>query len=156
QAGTSGSGAPSLVISAQHETGPVQKLGEDESYELAVSASGAKLSAPNPLGILHGLQTFLQLVQTGANGFVVPAVTIKDQPRFAWRALLIDVGRHYLPLDVLKRNIDGMAAVKMNVLHLHLSDNEGFRVESKKFPKLHELGSDGLYYTQEEIRDLVA
>jgi hexosaminidase len=70
--------------------------------------------------------------------------------------LLIDVGRHFIPVDVLKRNMDGMAAVKMNVLHLHLSDNEGFRVESKRFPKLHEMGSDGLYYTQEEIREFVA
>jgi len=150
------SGTATLTIHAEQGSDSLQKLGEDESYELAVSESGAKLSAPNPLGILHGLQTFLQLVQTGANGFFVPVVSIKDQPRFAWRALLIDVGRHYIPVDVLKRNIDGMAAVKMNVLHLHLSDNEGFRVESKKFPKLHEMGSDGLYYTQDEIRDLVA
>jgi hexosaminidase len=83
-------------------------------------------------------------------------VTIKDQPRFLWRGLLIDVGRHFIPADVLKRNLDGMEAVKMNVLHLHLSDNQGFRVESKKFPKLQEQGSDGSYYTQDEIRDLIA
>lgn len=145
-----------LVISAGHGSAPIAKLGEDESYELDVSDSGAKLTAPNPLGILHGLQTFLQLEETTASGFSVPAVTIKDQPRFPWRGLLIDVGRHYVPLDVLKRNLDGMAAVKMNVVHLHLSDNEGFRVESKRFPKLHEMGSDGLYYTQSEIRDLVS
>jgi hexosaminidase len=122
---------------------------------LSLQNLGRSFQAPNPLGILHGLQTFLQLVQTGANGFFVSVVTIKDQPRFAWRGLLIDVGRHYIPVHLLKRNIDGMAAVKMNVLHLHLSDNEGFRVESKKFPKLYEMGSDSLYYTQDEIRDLV-
>jgi hexosaminidase len=145
-----------LVIHAEHGSEPVEKLGEDESYELAITDSGAKLTAPNPLGILHGLQTFLQLVGTGTEGFSTPVVTIKDQPRFAWRGLLIDVGRHFLPLDILKRNVDGMAAVKMNVLHLHLSDNEGFRVESKRFPKLHEMGSDGLYYTQTDIRELVA
>jgi len=144
-----------LVIRSEHGSEPVEKLGEDESYDLIVSDSGATLSAPNPLGILHGLQTFLQLVQTGSDGFLVPAVTIKDQPRFAWRGLLIDVGRHYIPLDVLRRNIDGMAAVKLNVLHLHLSDDEGFRVESKRFPKLHEMGSDGLYYTQTDIKVLV-
>ncbi len=86
----------------------------------------------------------------------MPVVTIKDQPRFAWRGLLIDVGRHFIPLDVLERNLDGMAAVKMNVLHWHLYDNEGFRVESKRFPKLQESGSDGLYYTQDEIREFVA
>jgi hexosaminidase len=95
-------------------------------------------------------------VETTANGFSVPVITIKDSPRFAWRGLLIDVGRHFIPLEVLKRNLDGMAAVKMNVLHLHLYDNEGFRVESRHFPKLQEEGSDGLYYTQNEIRELVA
>ena len=148
-------GNATLVINAEHGSEAVEKLGEDESYELAVSESGVKLSAANPLGILHGLQTFLQLVETDTDGFSLPVLTIKDQPRFAWRGLLIDVGRHFIPLDVLKRNVDGMAAVKMNVLHLHLSDNEGFRVESKRFPKLHEMGSDGLYYTQTDIRDLV-
>jgi hexosaminidase len=144
-----------LQIQAEHGSEPVEKLGEDESYDLIVTDSGAKLSAPNTLGILHGLQTFLQMVQTGSDGFFTPAVVIKDQPRFAWRGLLIDVGRHFIPLDVLERNIDGMAAVKLNVLHLHLSDDEGFRVESKRFPKLHEMGSDGLYYTQGDIRSLV-
>jgi hexosaminidase len=144
-----------LQIHSEHGTDSVQKLREDESYELTISDSGARLSAPNPLGILHGLQTFLQLLETGSDGFVVPIATIKDQPRFAWRGLLIDVGRHFIPLDVLERNVDGMAAVKLNVLHLHLSDDEGFRIESKSFPKLHEMGSDGLYYTQADIKALV-
>ena len=148
--------SPTLSIHADHGREPVQKLGEDESYELAITDSGAKLAAPTTLGILHGLQTFLQLVETTPAGFAVPAVTIKDQPRFPWRGLLIDVGRHFIPLDVLKRNVDGMAAVKLNVLHLHLSDDQGFRVESKRFPKLHEMGSDGMYYTQGELRDFVA
>jgi hexosaminidase len=144
-----------LQIQAEHGSEPVEKLGEDESYDLIVTDSGVKLSAQNTLGILHGLQTFLQLVETGRDGFVAPVVTIRDQPRFAWRGLLIDVGRHFIPLDVLERNVDGMAAVKLNVLHLHLSDDEGFRVESERFPKLHEVGSDGLYYKQDEIRTLV-
>jgi hexosaminidase len=148
--------SPTLLIRAERGREAVQKLGEDESYALAINESGAKLVAPNPLGILHGLQTFLQLVEPGTNGFIVRAVTITDQPRFAWRGLLIDVGRHFIPINVLKRNVDGMAAVKMNVLHLHLADDQGFRVESKRFPKLHEMGSDGLYYTQDEIRELVS
>jgi len=63
-----------------------------------------------------------------------------------------DSGRHFVPIAVLERNLDGMEAVKLNVFHWHLSENQGFRVESQKYPKLHELGSDGLYYTQEEIR----
>ena len=153
---TAGSASPTLLIHTGHGRESVQRLGEDESYELAITESGAKLTAPNPLGVLYGLQTFLQLVETTPNGFSVSAVTIDDKPRFAWRGLLIDVGRHFIPLDVLKRNLDGMAAVKMNVLHLHLYDNEGFRVESKRFPRLHEAGSDGLYYTQDEIREFVA
>src|SRR5467141_1875497 len=147
---------PTLSIHAVYGRDRVQSLSEDESYELVISESGAKLTAPSPLGILHGLQTFLQLVETTPNGFAVPVVTIKDRPRFAWRGLLIDVGRHFIPLDVLKRNLEGMAAVKMNVLHWHLYDNEGFRVESKRFPKLQEAGSDGQYYTQAEIREFVA
>ena len=147
---------PTLSIRAERRSDLVEKIGEDESYQLGVTTSGATLSAANPLGVLHGLQTFLQLVETGRDGFSVPAVVIDDQPRFPWRGLLIDVGRHFIPVDVLKRNIDGMVAVKMNVLHLHLSDDQGFRVESKRYPKLHEMGSDGQYYRQAAIRDLIA
>jgi len=148
--------APALQIRADHRRETVQKLGEDESYDLTVTDSGAKLTAPNPLGIIHGLQTFLQLVQITPAGFAAPAVTIKDQPRFPWRGLMIDASRHFIPLDVLKRNLDAMAAVKMNVFHWHLSDDQGFRIESKKFPKLHEMDSDGLYYTQDQVRELIA
>jgi hexosaminidase len=145
-----------LQIHVDHGREQVQKLGEDESYELTVTDSGAKLTAPTPLGILHGLQTFLQLVQPSATGFSAPAVTIKDQPRFPWRGLMFDVSRHFIPIDVLKRNLDAMAAVKLNVMHWHLSDDQGFRVESKKFPKLTGMGSDGMYYTQDEIREFIA
>jgi hexosaminidase len=145
-----------LVIRAENAGRKVQELDEDESYTLEVTPSRATLTAANVLGALHGLQTFLQLIEPTAAGFAVPVITIQDQPRFRWRGLLIDVGRHFIPIEVLKRNLDGMAAVKLNVLHLHLSDDEGFRVESKRFPKLHERGSEGQYYTQGEIRDFVA
>jgi hexosaminidase len=145
-----------LTVRAEHGSQKVLKVGDDESYDLVVNASGAQLTAPNPLGVLHGLETFLQLVSVTPNGFAVPAVTIHDQPRFVWRGTLIDVGRHFIPIDVMKRNIDGMAAVKMNVLHWHIYDNEGFRVESKRFPKLTGEGSDGRFYTQQEIRDFIA
>ena len=145
-----------LLITTDHESKPVQELGEDESYSLEVTPAGAKLHAANPLGTLRGLQTFLQLVSVTANGFAAPAVSIQDEPRFPWRGLMIDSSRHFIPLEVIKRNIDGLEAVKMNVFHWHLSDNQGFRVESHKFPKLQENGSDGLYYTQEEIRDVIA
>jgi hexosaminidase len=145
-----------LVVHCEHESKAVQELGEDESYSLEISAAGAKLDATTTLGIMRGLETFLQLVQTTSDGFAAPAITIHDKPRFPWRGLMIDVSRHFIPLDILKRNLDGMAAVKLNVFHWHLSDNQGFRVESKKFPKLTEMGSDGLFYTQDEVRDLIA
>jgi hexosaminidase len=153
---TAGSAKSTLVVHTDHASKEIQELGEDESYTLEVTPAGAKLTAANPLGILRGLQTFLQLVEITSDGFAAPAVSIEDQPRFPWRGLMIDVSRHFIPLDVLKRNLDGMEAVKMNVFHWHLSENQGFRVESKKFPKLHELGSDNLYYTQEEVRQFVA
>ncbi len=145
-----------LVVHSERANKDVQELGEDESYSLEISPAGAKLDAATPLGIMRGLQTFLQLVQITSNGFAASAIVIQDKPRFPWRGLMIDVCRHFIPLDVLKRNLDGMAAVKLNVFHWHLSDNQGFRVESKKFPKLQEMGSDGLFYTQDEVRDLIA
>lgn len=133
-----------------------QQLAEDESYTLTVTPAKAELTAATTLGVMRGLQTFLQLVQVSPQGFAVPAITIADKPRFEWRGLMIDSSRHFMPIEVIKRNLDAMAAVKLNVFHWHLSDNQGFRVESKKFPKLQEMGSDGLFYTQEQIRDIIA
>jgi hexosaminidase len=153
---TPNSSKSTLVIHTDHASKEIQELGEDESYVLKVAADGASLTAPTPLGAMHGLQTFLQLVEVSPEGFSAPAVTIEDSPRFPWRGLMIDVSRHFIPFDVLKHNLDGMEAVKMNVFHWHLSENQGFRAESKKFPKLHGLGSDGLYYTQDEIRELIS
>jgi len=145
-----------LIIQSERGTNAVQELGEDESYRLDISSSNARLNAPTTLGVMRGLETFLQLVDITNEGFAIPAVVIDDRARFAWRGLMIDVSRHFIPLEILKQNLDAMAAVKLNVFHWHLSDNQGFRVESKKFPKLHEMGSDGLYYTQDEIRELIA
>jgi len=144
-----------LVVHTDHASKEVQEMGEDEAYTLEVTSAGAKLNAANPLGVLRGLQTFRQLVDVSPDGFAAPAVSIKDQPRFGWRGLLIDSSRHFTPMEVLKRNLDGMEAVKMNVFHWHISDNQGFRAESKKLPKLHGLGSGGAYYTQDEIRELI-
>ena len=144
-----------LLVRAEHASKPIQDVNEDEGYTLDVSASGAKLTAPNALGVIHGLQTFLQLVEVTPGGFVASAVHIEDSPRFPWRGLTIDVSRHFISVATLKRNIDGMAAVKMNVLHLHLSDDQGFRIASSQFPKLVEMGSDGQYFTKAEIRDLI-
>jgi hexosaminidase len=146
---------PKFIIKTAGPSKPVQQLGEDESYRLDVSPTGVVLSAPNPLGILHGLQTFLQLVKITPQGFVVDAVTVEDQPRFPWRGLMLDSGRHFMTLAVVRKTLDGMEAVKMNVFHWHLSEDQGFRVESKIFPLLQEKGSDGLYYTQDEIRGIL-
>jgi hexosaminidase len=113
------------------------------------------LKAPTVVGVLRGLETFLQLLEGDREGFYLPAVSIQDRPRFPWRGLLIDIGRHFEPMEVIKRNLDAMAAVKLNVLHWHLTEDQGFRIESKRFPKLHRMGSDGLFYTQDEAREVI-
>lgn len=129
--------------------------GEDESYVLKIRPGFIKLRARTDIGILHGLETLLQLLDADDRGYFFPAITVRDRPRFPWRGLLIDSARHFLPLEVMKRNLEGMAAVKMNVLHWHLTDDQGFRVECETFPKLHQLGSDGFYYTREQIREVI-
>jgi hexosaminidase len=128
---------------------------EDESYTLSVDTAKVALSAKTDIGILRGLETLLQLLSADETGYYFPCVDIADRPRFTWRGLLIDAGRHFQPVDVIKRNLDAMAAVKMNVFHWHLTEDQGFRVESKVFPKLHQLGSDGMFYTQAQIRDVI-
>jgi hexosaminidase len=128
---------------------------EDESYMLSVGPSRVSLNAKTDIGVLRGLETLLQLLSADEAGYYFPCVDITDKPRFTWRGLLIDVGRHFQPVEVIKRNLDAMAAVKMNVFHWHLTEDQGFRIESKVFPKLHELGSDGMFYTQAQVRDVI-
>src|SRR5262249_50733712 len=123
----------------------VPALEEDESYALDVSSQLAVLRANTVVGILRGLETVLQLLSGDADGYFIPGVDIQDIPRFRWRGLMIDVGRHFEPIEVIKRNLDGMAAVKLNVFHWHLTEDQGFRIESKKYPRLHEMGSDRLF-----------
>ena len=151
----SDSSAANFIIQWTASGEKIQKLGEDESYRLEVSTSEVHLDAPTPLGVLHGLQTFLQLVEISPEGFATPAIVIEDSPRFPWRGLLIDVSRHFMPVEVIKRELDGMEAVKFNVLHWHLSDDQGFRVESRKFPRLQQLSSDGQFYTQEQVKEII-
>lgn len=157
----SASNATLRIVVEQRDHRPPQRLGDDERYSLEASNAGLRLSADTPLGALRGLETLLQLIQQSSvnaptPGFSVPFVEIRDEPRFPWRGLSLDVSRHFIPVDGIKRTIDGLAAVKLNVLHWHLSDDQGFRVESKKYPRLHQFGSEGQYYTQAEIRDVVA
>ena len=132
------------------------EVGADEAYVLNVSDSTVSLQSKTQLGIMRGLETLLQLLAADDKGYYFKAADINDNPRFVWRGLLLDVCRHWMPIEVVKRNLDGMAAVKMNVLHLHLTEDQGFRVESKVYPKLHQLGSDGRYFTQEDIKEIVS
>jgi hexosaminidase len=148
--------AATLLIACNGPGKDVPSVKEDESYALDVSDKQAALKAATVVGVLRGLETFLQLLDVDRGGYFIPAVTIQDQPRFPWRGLLIDVGRHFEPVEVIKRNLDAMAAVKLNVLHWHLTEDQGFRIESKRYPRLHQMGSDGLYYTQEQAREVIA
>ena len=147
---------PHFTIRTEGPSAPVQQVGENESYHLEVTATSVLLTAPNPLGVLRGLQTFLQLVRVTPRGFSVPVVTIDDKPRFSWRGLLIDSGHRFVPVADVKRNLDGMEAVKLNVLHWRFADNQGFHIESKKYPLLQEKGSGGFYYSQDDVRDVIA
>ena len=129
---------------------------EDESYSLTITGQQIILSAANDLGALHGLETLIQLISVDEHGYYFPGSEIHDAPRFAWRGLLLDVALHFMPVDMIHRTLDGMAAVKMNVLHLHLANDQGFRVESKVFPTLTQVASDGKFYTQQQVKEIIA
>jgi hexosaminidase len=146
----------SLLINVAAPGEPVQTIDEDESYQLSVTPQGATLTAPTDLGAMHGLETLLQLATMEQGACVLPAVTIHDVPRFRWRGFMLDVSRHFEPVASVERALDGMAAAKLNVFHWHLSDDQGFRAESKKFPRLTEVASEGEFYTQDQLREVVA
>lgn len=131
-------------------------INSDESYTLDINKDKISITAKTDIGALRALETLLQLVNFNTSNFYFESVSINDSPRFVWRGLMIDVARHFLPIDVLKRNLNAMASVKLNVFHWHLTDDQGFRVESKVYPKLQEIAADGLFYTQEQIKDLVS
>ena len=127
----------------------------NEGYKLNITSDQITINAENNIGAYRALETLLQLIKIKESIPFFKNCIVIDEPRFKWRGLLIDVCRHWIPLHILKRNIDAMAAVKMNVLHLHLTDDQAFRVESKKLPKLHKFGNDGNYFSQKDIKDLV-
>src|ERR1700688_1614681 len=145
-----------LVVSVDGSGETTQSVDENESYSLEVASTGARLHAATVVGAMRGLETLQQLVQSDATGYFVPAVSIRDTPRFRWRGLMIDCGRHFVHLDVIRRTLDGMAAVKLNVFHWHLSEEQGLLIESRAFPNRTGLVSDGLFYTQEQAREIVA
>ncbi|MGD1945141.1 MAG: beta-N-acetylhexosaminidase [Croceivirga sp.] len=145
-----------LTIDCKSVSSTYPSLSDDESYSLKVRRSEIVLSANSETGVLHGLESLLQLTSKNDNGWTIPKMDLKDHPRYPWRGIMMDIARHWIPKDVILRNLEAMAAVKMNVLHLHLTEYQGFRIESKKFPKLHELGSDGDYLSQEDIKEIVS
>ncbi|MHB1225225.1 MAG: beta-N-acetylhexosaminidase, partial [Gemmatimonadaceae bacterium] len=144
-------------------------LGE-EGYTLTVGADRVTIAARAPAGLFHGVQTLRQLLPTSVEhraalnrGLALPAVRVMDSPRFAWRGAMLDVSRHFLPLDAVKRYVDVMALYKLNRLHLHLADDQGWRIEIRSRPELARIGGasevgggPGGYYTQAEYSDLVA
>ncbi|MEU5465945.1 beta-N-acetylhexosaminidase [Streptomyces althioticus] len=155
-----------------------------EAYRLVSGPAGVLVEGGDAAGVLHGAQTLRQLL--GADAFrrapvrrdrvwTVPHVTVEDAPRFRWRGLMLDVARHFMPKEGVLRYLDLMSAHKLNVLHLHLTDDQGWRVEIKRYPRLTEVGSwrartkighrasplwddrpHGGFYTQDDLREIVA
>ncbi len=145
-----------LTISVSGAGEPVQGIDEDESYSLTVTPQSAKLIAATDVGAMHGMETLLQLAGNAGGACVLPAVTIEDSPRFRWRGFMLDTSRHFEPEPVILRQLDAMAVAKLNVFHWHLSDDQGFRAESLVFPRLTGAASDGDFYTQAQMREVVA
>jgi hexosaminidase len=137
-------------------------LGE-EGYELSVTTDAILLSALCPAGLFYGAQTLRQLLPIGPSASLsLPAVSIRDTPRFAWRGAMLDVARHFFGVEDIKRYIDLISHYKMNRLHLHLSDDQGWRIEIKSWPRLTEVGgrtqvggSRGGYFTQKQYKEIV-
>ncbi|MGK3192669.1 beta-N-acetylhexosaminidase [Enterobacter soli] len=146
---------PTIRIDIAKKVKPQPLPDSDESYTLKVDADGVIISANTRFGALRGMETLLQLIQNGPENTAIPWVTIEDAPRFPWRGLLLDSARHFIPLNDIKRQIDGMAAAKLNVLHWHLTDDQGWRFTSKRYPKLTQLASDGQFYTPDQMREIV-
>lgn len=163
----------SIVLTMQ---GAADSLGK-EGYHLSVLPDRIIVKAPSGAGIFYGVQSIYQLMPMAGNKLTkiaIPAVAITDKPRFEWRGLMLDVGRYFYPVDYIKRYIDYLAMHKMNTFHWHLTEDHGWRIEIKKYPKLTEIGSKRLgtqtghkkedwdntphegFYTQDQIREVVA
>ncbi len=133
----------------------VQNIDSVESYKITTQGEQITLSAPSPYGAIHGIETLLQLVETTATGYHIPAVTIVDEPRFRWRGVSYDTSRHFIEFDVLIRQLDAMASAKMNVFHWHFWDDQGIRIQTESWPRLWSETADGNYYTKDQVRYLV-
>jgi len=138
------------------ESKGVVQLGMDESYRLEVRNGEVSLEAATDIGAIRGLENILQLIASDDKGYFLRGCRIEDRPRFPWRGLLMSQPYHFMPMDVVKRTLDAMALVKMNVLHFYLSDDQGYTIESKAYPRLHEKASGGPYFTHDQVREIVA
>lgn len=138
---------------------PASKIASSEGYHLRAAGTEILIEASDPRGLFYGAQTLRQLVTGTSGSRIVPAVEINDAPRFRWRGLLVDEARHFFGKPTLFKIIDEMAAYKLNVLKLHLTDYEGWRLEIPAYPRLTEVGSlvDGKpqYFTTADIREIV-
>ena len=161
--GASASGAIILRLSADSELGA-------EGYRLTASRDSVRITANAPAGLFHGMQTLRQLLPPKIEShltlspmtWTVPGVTITDRPRYAWRGAMLDVARHFFTVREVKQYVDLLALYKMNMFHLHLADDQGWRIEIKSRPKLTAMGSvtqvgggPGGFYTQDEYADIV-
>jgi hexosaminidase len=131
-------------------------LDDDERYTLVVADQSVSIEVHSLHGAMHALQSTLLLAERiGGNRWALPRGELTDGPSHRWRGLLIDSARHFMPLDVLRRIVDSLAALKMNVLHWHLSDDQAWRVESALYPRLHRVGGDERFYAAAEVREFV-
>lgn len=145
----------------------------NEGYTLDATTSAVTIKAKTPQGLFYGMQTLMQLLPAEIESTLpvtgiawnVPCVTVKDEPRFPYRGIMLDPCRHFIPVENIKKQLDVLALFKMNNMHLHLTDDQGWRIEIKKYPKLTEIGSKriegegneyGGFYTQEQIKEIVA
>jgi len=152
----SGRGAKStLILECYGKEKSYPALGDDESYSLSVTENKIVVKAPEETGIIYALETLLQLTRQKDGAWGIPELSLKDQPRYPWRGLMIDACRHWIPKEVILRNLEAMGTLKMNVFHWHLTESQAFRIESLRYPKLHEQGSWGDYYTQDDIREVI-
>jgi hexosaminidase len=144
----------SALIQIQKVSKEILGINNAEAYSIQIDTT-IRIEAISDIGILYALETLNQLEQRNSIGIQFPKLKIIDWPTYSWRGMMVDVARHFIPMDVMKRNVDAMAAVKYNTLHIHIADDEGFRIESKQYPKLYLNGSNGKYYTQKEMIDFV-
>lgn len=134
-----------------------------EGYRLNITRTKIEIEASSKEGIFYGIQSLLQLVEEDESVKIVKAISIEDVPRFRWRGLMLDVSRTFIPVPLVKRYIDLMSYYKLNILHLHLTDDQGWRIEIEKYPKLITKGSKfdsefnemGGYYSKEEIKGMI-